>query len=547
MRRVEARFFRFWANHSALLGRFLLALWLVWCGLAGLLVTRATFSNGPLDWSAQSLSIMSVGRLTFETAPRVIGVLDLILAALLWLGPQLRVTPPLLFGRLVLAFLPLVMLRDDLWHTFPLKPSGAGWGTLGFVVILGVALGISVRSRWRALQTPPILALLEESEFEAALRRRQWRRFAIVTVPLVLAIAIATPFVWPRYLSWFHARQEASVLNVKMAGQLLKKSMPPSRILDGRKITTWVYLPPNYAHSRLRYPVVYVMHGMPGEVRDCFVKGEIQDAAEDLIIHHQIRPLIIVGWDGQGPGGPADVTNYLDRPDYKMESFMLDELIPYIDHTYRTIPKAPFRALDGISAGGYAAPNLVFKYPEVWKVASSHNGFFSPDEDVENMTAILGPRGPLWDANNPMKTVAQRGPLDDLHVYLDIGQGDDLQADFSRFAREVKAHGIDCNAHIFPGRHTWAYWSEHFYDSLRFADKSFHARPSGQPLLPMSPLIPTPSGQPMLPMSPLRPAPSGQPLLPMQPLEPLLPQTGATRQTPVAPRRQRMRSTIRRR
>lgn len=477
MRRFEARVFRFWASHSAPIGRFLLALWLLWCGLTGLLVARAAFANGPLDWSAQALSIMTVGRLTFESAPRVIGVLDLILAALLWLGPQLRVTPPLLLIRLVLAFLPLVMLRDELWSAFPLKATGAGWGVLGFVTVLGVALGISIRARWNALRTPAILSLLEENQFEIALRQQKWRRFALIVVPVVLVIAAATPFVWPRYLRWFHARQESGVLTVKMAGQLLKKSMPASRILDGRRITTWVYLPPGYARSKQRYPVVYVMHGMPGEVRDCFVKGEIQNAAEDLITSHKIRPLILVGWDGQGPGGPADVTNYLDRPDYRMESFMLDELVPYIDRTYRTLPEARFRALDGISAGGYAAPNLLFKYPDVWKVASSHNGFFSPDDDIENMTAILGPRGPLWNVNDPMKTVLGRGPADNLHLYLDIGQGDDLQAEFSKFAREVKARGIDCNAHIFPGRHTWAYWSEHFYDSLRFADKNFGPPP----------------------------------------------------------------------
>ena len=479
MRRFEARAFRFWAGQSAPIGRFLLALWLSWCGLTGLLVARAVFAGGPLDWSAQTLSILTVGRLTFESAPRAIGAFDLVLGVLLWCGPQLRVTPPLLLVRLVLAFLPLVMLRDELWSAFPLKANGAGWGVLGFAALLLVAFGISIRARWRALQTPTLLALLEENEFESALRRRKWRRFAFVAVPLMIVLGGAAPFVWPRYLRWYHARQEAGVLDVKMAGQLLRKSMPASRILGERKITTWVYLPPGYARSKERYPVVYVMHGMPGEVRDCFVKGEIQDAAEDLITHHKIRPLILVGWDGQGPGGPADVTNYLDRPDYPMESFILRELVPYVDRTYRTLPEARFRAIDGISAGGYAAPNLLFKYPDVWKVASSHNGFFSPDDDSENMTAILGARGPLWDANNPMKTVLGRGPADDLHLYLDIGQGDDLQAEFSKFAKEVKARGIDCNAHIFPGRHTWEYWSEHFYDSLRFADKSFGARPTG--------------------------------------------------------------------
>jgi S-formylglutathione hydrolase FrmB len=219
---------------------------------------------------------------------------------------------------------------------------------------------------------------------------------------------------------------------------------------------------------------------MPGEVRDCFVKGRVQNAAEQLIQARQIRPLIIVGWDGQGPGGPADVTNYLDRADYRMESFMLRELVSYIDRTYRTVPDARFRALDGISAGGYAAPNLVFKHPDVWKVAASHTGFFSPEDDAKNMTVILGPRASnaaLWNANDPTKTVLRHGPRDNLHIYLDIGAGDELLLEFKRFAALLKGQGINHEAHVFAGRHTWEYWSNHFFDSLRFSDRHFPFTP----------------------------------------------------------------------
>ena len=202
----------------------------------------------------------------------------------------------------------------------------------------------------------------------------------------------------------------------------------------------------------------------------------MQDAAEQLIKTRQIRPLIIVGWDGEGPDGPADVTNYLNRPDYKMESFMVRELVPYIDRTYRTIPDAQARALDGISAGGYAAPNLVFKHPDVWKIAASHTGFYSPADDAENMTRILGPHATnraLWNANDPTQTVLQHGAEDNLHIYLDMGEGDDLLPEFKRFAALLKRQNIDSEAHVFPGRHTWEYWSAHFFDSLRFDDTQF--------------------------------------------------------------------------
>ena len=478
--RFEARAFRFWGTRGAALARVALALYFVW-EAASALGPRAAIANGPLDASAQALSILSVGRVTFERAPQVLAILDIALAIALLGFAASRTAAIVAALRGFLALAPLVMLREELFAAFPLRPNALGWGALASLALCGAAALIASRERWRRLQvlegTSQVLA---ETPAQSAARIRAWKRFAVVSAPLALAVAVAWPFAWPRYLKWFHARQEASALNEKLGGTLLKKSMPPSAILGGRKITSWVYLPPGYSKSSERYPVVYVMHGMPGEVRDCFVKGQVQDAAEQLIKARQIRPLILVGWDAQGPGGPTDVTNYLDRPDYKMESFMLRELVPYVDRTYRTIPDARFRALDGISAGGYGAPNLALKHPDVWKVASSHTGFFSPEDDSENMNAILGLRASnvaLWNANDPTKTVLRHGPRDGLHLYLDIGEGDDLLPEFKRFAAQLKARGIDSEAHIFPGRHTWEYWSAHFFDSLRFAEASFPHSP----------------------------------------------------------------------
>lgn len=479
-RRFEARCYRFWGEAGGTLARVALALFFIW-EAASTLGPRASIAGGPLDVSAQALSIMSVGHVTYQVAPKLLGALDLALAILILGFAASRLATIAVALRMVIAALPLGMLRDDLFAAFPLRPSAAGWGALATAALCGSAWLTVTRERWRKLEALETTSLvLAETPEQIKARVRRWKRFAAVFVPLALAVALSMPTVWPRYLKWFHARQEAATLGEKLSGKLVKKSMPPSLILGGRKITTWVYLPPGYDTSSERYPVIYVMHGMPGEVRDCFVKGRVQDAAETLISSRQIRPLIIVGWDGQGPAGPGDVTNFLDRPDYKMESFMEQELVPYIDRTYRTVADPRFRSLDGVSAGGYAAPNLVLKHPEIWKIGASHTGFFSPEDDAENMTAILGPRSSnaaLWDANNPTKTVFQRGPEDGIHMYLDLGQGDDLLPEFKRFAISLKARKIDTQARIYPGRHTWEYWSEHFLDSFRFADRNFPPAP----------------------------------------------------------------------
>ncbi len=159
-----------------------------------------------------------------------------------------------------------------------------------------------------------------------------------------------------------------------------------------------------------------------------------------------------------------------------MEDFALQVLVPWVDARFRTQARPEARALVGFSAGGFGAANLGLKHPDVWKVAASHNGFFSPRDDEENMTAILGPPGlgppgAAWDRNDPTKLLNERGPADGLRFYGDIGEGDDLQDEFARFGSQLQARGVLHEMHIFPGRHTWEYWAAHFHDSLLFADK----------------------------------------------------------------------------
>ena len=48
------------------------------------------------------------------------------------------------------------------------------------------------------------------------------------------------------------------------------------------------------------------------------------------------------------------------------EDFLVSELVPFIDKTYRTIPKAQVRGLMGHSAGGYGALMLASLHPNVW-------------------------------------------------------------------------------------------------------------------------------------------------------------------------------------
>ena len=291
---------------------------------------------------------------------------------------------------------------------------------------------------------------------------------------LAFLLVVGYVWAWPRYIVWFHARQENAVLDEKIPGKVVKVSMPMSPRLH-RKITAWLYLPPGYDKLNKRYPVVYVLHGAPGEVRDPFVKGRVHEAAEKLIMARKVPPFIVVCFDGHGPDSPSDITDFLNRADgkWQMEDFMVHELVPWVDKTYRTIPRARARALIGLSAGGYGALNLGLKHPDIWSIMGSHSGFFDPADDAKNIAEILGPPGPLWAQNDPILKVRALPTGTRLHFYMDTGQNDELLGEFKKLSAELKARHIDHEAHVFPGKHSWAYWSAHLPDSLRFAGERF--------------------------------------------------------------------------
>ena len=217
------------------------------------------------------------------------------------------------------------------------------------------------------------------------------------------------------------------------------------------------------------------MHGAPGESRDPFVKGRAHEAIEKLLRERKVPPFIFVCFDGAGPDGPKDITNFLNRADgtWQMEDFIVHEVVPWMDKTYRTIPTARARALLGISAGAYGAFNLGMKHPDIWSILGSHSGFFTPADDAEENIKILGPPGPLWDQNNPMLE-AKRLPVGaPLHFYMDVGQGSEFLGELKKMKAELRARQIDNVTHIFPGDHTWRYWSQHLPDSLLFVGQKF--------------------------------------------------------------------------
>ena len=73
------------------------------------------------------------------------------------------------------------------------------------------------------------------------------------------------------------------------SGQVLEGLHSKSAILD-RDVNYAVYLPPDYATSTRRYPVVYLLHGYTDDESGWVQFGEVSLAADRAIAEREIPP-----------------------------------------------------------------------------------------------------------------------------------------------------------------------------------------------------------------------------------------------------------------
>ena len=126
-----------------------------------------------------------------------------------------------------------------------------------------------------------------------------------------------------------------------------------------------VLLPDGYDSGK-RYPVLYLLHGGAQN----FMKFDKEDDIRGLTAG---RDLIVVMPDGGIAGWYCNpVTANLGPRNW--ETFHIEELIPWVDATFRTFPEQAGRAVSGFSMGGFGALKYIAKYSDKFASVSAHSG-----------------------------------------------------------------------------------------------------------------------------------------------------------------------------
>jgi endo-1,4-beta-xylanase len=123
-----------------------------------------------------------------------------------------------------------------------------------------------------------------------------------------------------------------------------------------------IYLPPQYdkvENEKQHFPVVYYLHGgRPGsETKSVGLVGDIHQA----ISKGKVPPAIYVFVNG----GEVSHYNYPEKKSMGEDVF-INELIPHVDNTYRTIADRSGRGLEGFSQGGRGTTRIMFKHPQLF-------------------------------------------------------------------------------------------------------------------------------------------------------------------------------------
>lgn len=233
---------------------------------------------------------------------------------------------------------------------------------------------------------------------------------ALLTASALLTVAPGGVAAVPQAttMSGSVAGDPAHITSAVRSGRVVTLTISTPAFTDPTKVD--VDLPTSYdAQPHRRWPVLYVLAGTMNTY-----------ASFNSVVHGvdltKNFPAIVVSpngnsgywsdWYNSGSFGP---------PEY--ETYVIHQLLPLIDATFRTIPTRAERAITGVSMGGYGATMLAAEHPDLFADLSSISGAddsnlpflagaisVSPLFDGAPVDAIYGPyatQAVRWHGHNP--------------------------------------------------------------------------------------------------------------------------------------------------
>ena len=224
----------------------------------------------------------------------------------------------------------------------------------------------------------------------------------------------------------------------------------------------FVYTPYGYADSKDKYPVLYLLHGAGGDEDAWSTMGRACQILDNLIEKGLAKPMICVMPNGNPtqyaaqtlmiPEKPRDPNNQeMGMMGSAYPKSIVEDIVPFIEKTYRVDARPKSRAIAGLSMGGGHTITTSLMYP----------GFF---DYICPLSMGIGMRFGNNDANQEeiMKTYETQFKALKKAGYklyfLACGDSDFLFESAKTLDQMLTDNGLKHTFFVTPGGHTWSNW-----------------------------------------------------------------------------------------
>ena len=227
-----------------------------------------------------------------------------------------------------------------------------------------------------------------------------------------------------------------------------------------RKMTScMVILPENAGPGP--FPVWYLLHGLSDDHTAWTRRTNLERYLGNL-------PMIVVMPDG----GRGFYTDSATEPAGAFETFILRDLVGFVDRTFQTRTDRAGRVISGLSMGGFGAIKLALKHPEMFCAAASHSGALWRANELQDyqgseLQRVFGdsPAGGPDDIYALADGMTRGGAP---ALWLDCGTGDYLLEPNRTFHAHLHRLKIEHEYAEFPGAHDWTYWDKRVREVIPF-------------------------------------------------------------------------------
>ena len=264
----------------------------------------------------------------------------------------------------------------------------------------------------------------------------------------------------------------AALSSVSQAGEVTEHSFH-SPALD-RDYAYVAYAPDGYDTSDASYPVVYLLHGSLGNERVWTDYVEAERILDEMIESGAIPPTLVIM--------PGSLSWWADGFNEPAETAFIEDLIPHVDATWRTLNQRQSRIIGGLSAGGFGTVNLAMKHPDLFAAAMAFSPASYQGLPPEGSTAWTHPTfqtangdfdPELWYRLN-YEALIEDYMAGDQVVPFYINSGDHDALDIAYHAavlfQRLREHQVDqVEYRVIDGGHEWPVWIETLPEALEFA------------------------------------------------------------------------------